>query len=225
MDVASSDSLREADVVAFLQQHPEFFSRHPELLLKLHIPHPQAGASSLLERQIKVARDKQRELQAQVNELLQVAAGNEQLFVQCQALVQRLLAETGLGAERVPGLIAALQNELRHGFSLDAAAILLAEDAWPELTQARRLDAAGRSRLGPELVAAAWCGTPTPDERALLFGEAPELRSAATLPLGPDGRLGLLALGSNDPERFRAGMGTLFLDFVGAVLGTVLDRR
>lgn len=215
----------EASVIAYLNAHPEFLGHHPELLLRMSIPHPQAGASSLLERQIRLARDKHRDLQGQVIELLQAAAGNEQLFRQCQHLVLRVLDQTRIAPERLAGLLDTVETELRRGFGLDAAVILLAPERFPALPERARLDADARDRqLGPELLAGVWCGTPTLAERAFLFGAAgAALQSAASLPLGANGRLGLLALASSDPERFRAGMGTLFLDFVGALLTAVLS--
>lgn len=227
----SSPALDAAAVAAYLEQHPDFLARHPELLLRLSLPHvqaglsPQAGASSLLERQIKLQRDKHRDLQGQIIELLQIAAGNEQLFVQCRELILTLLAGVSLPAERLPGLLAELEQGLRRGFGLEAAAVLCAAGRYTPPGR-RSLDRAEAARmLGPELWRAPWCGTPTQPERDFLFGPAgAELKSAATVPLGPGGELGLLALASRDPERFRAGMGTLFLDFVGAALTAVLAR-
>src|SRR6202012_5659249 len=47
-----------------------------------------------------------------------------------------------------------------------------------------------------------------------LFGQhAGEIRSAAVMPLG---ELGLLAIGSKDPDHFQPGMGTVFLKMIAA---------
>ncbi|NUO73890.1 MAG: DUF484 family protein, partial [Frateuria sp.] len=55
-----------------------------------------------------------------------------------------------------------------------------------------------------------------------LFGDhAPEVQSAAVMPLG---ELGLLALGSADPNHFQPGMGTLFLKMLGATVNAALTR-
>lgn len=225
-DTQAQAVVDEHAVVDFLNHHPEFFSRHPELLLKLKIPHVQAGASSLLERQIKLARDKHRDLQGQMIELLQTAAGNELLFSQCRDLVLTVLDALPVSDARLAPLLTALERELMRGFQLDAALIL------PDSRHAGRFGERRcasqderRAGLGPELLRGPWCGTPSASERRFLFGDVGEaLQSAASLPLGAHGEAGLLALGSRDPERFRAGMGTLFLDFVGALLTRLLHH-
>jgi hypothetical protein len=55
-----------------------------------------------------------------------------------------------------------------------------------------------------------------------LFGEqAEEVRSAAVMPLDD---LGLLAIGSTDPDHFQPGMGTLFLKMIAATVTAALRR-
>ena len=47
------------DVAQYLKQHPDFFDSHPELLEHLHVPHGGNGTVSLVERQLKVLRERQ----------------------------------------------------------------------------------------------------------------------------------------------------------------------
>jgi uncharacterized protein YigA (DUF484 family) len=68
----------------------------------------------------------------------------------------------------------------------------------------------------------ALCGRLKRDQLDLLFGEsAPAIASAALLPLGP---IGLLGIGSSDPDRFHPGMGTDLLDRMGELIGTALGH-
>jgi uncharacterized protein YigA (DUF484 family) len=74
------------------------------------------------------------------------------------------------------------------------------------------------------------CGRPDPDQAAFLFGaHASEVASYALVPLQHDGLRGLLAIGSRKPERFRPGMGFLFLAQLGEILAarlaTLLNGR
>lgn len=220
------DSLpSEASVLAFLTDQPDFFERHPALLLKLQLSHSPGGASSLLERQIKVLRERHRALESQVAELLANAGHNEQLFGHCQRVALAMLAELKLEPMRLQKLLLAVEQTLLDGFGLDAAQILPDAQRFPTLER-RLLSADARAMsLTDELSRGVWCGTPTVAERRFLFGpDSDALQSAATVALGRNGELGLLALGSHDPERFRAGMGTLFLEFVGKLLGAALSR-
>jgi uncharacterized protein YigA (DUF484 family) len=69
------------------------------------------------------------------------------------------------------------------------------------------------------------CGKPKPAQVEFLFGEqAPSVASAALIPLGPGGEVGLLAIGSTDPNRFRPEVGKLFLSYIGEALACALQR-
>jgi uncharacterized protein YigA (DUF484 family) len=66
------------------------------------------------------------------------------------------------------------------------------------------------------------CGRLQPEKQALLYAErADEVQSTALLPLPG---VGLLAVGSRDPNRFYPGMGTLFLRMMGESLVVALQR-
>jgi uncharacterized protein len=62
------------------------------------------------------------------------------------------------------------------------------------------------------------------DERVhcLFGGNAPDVASAVMIPLIDGRRLGVLALGSADKERFHAGMGTLFLGYLGELVSRAI---
>src|SRR4029079_7137854 len=58
------------------------------------------------------------------------------------------------------------------------------------------------------------------------FGEAADhVRSIALIPLGQTRTLGLLALGSEDPQRFFADMGTLYLRRIGELTAAARAAR
>ena len=66
------------------------------------------------------------------------------------------------------------------------------------------------------------CGRLHPDKQAVLYGaRVEEVNSSALLPL--EG-IGLVAIGSHDPNRFYPGMGTLFLRMMGDALVAALQR-
>jgi uncharacterized protein YigA (DUF484 family) len=66
------------------------------------------------------------------------------------------------------------------------------------------------------------CGRLHPDKNALLYGaRVAEVQSSALLPLPG---IGLLAVGSHEPNRFFPGMGTLFLRMMAESLAGALQR-
>jgi hypothetical protein len=75
------------------------------------------------------------------------------------------------------------------------------------------------------------CGRLHPDKQALLYAaRVDEVQSSALLPVvlrqAQDERqpIGLVAVGSGDPNRFYPGMGTLFLRMMGEAFAAALKR-
>ncbi|WP_286716404.1 DUF484 family protein, partial [Thalassolituus sp. UBA2009] len=50
--------LTDADVVQYLQDHPDFFIGKDDLLADLRVPHNAGAATSLVERQLSVHRQR-----------------------------------------------------------------------------------------------------------------------------------------------------------------------
>ena len=77
-----------------------------------------------------------------------------------------------------------------------------------------------------ESMGAPVCGPAAGNPFLPWFGEAQEhIRSMALVPLGQTRTLGLLALGSEDPQRFFAEMGTLYLRRIGELTAGALAAR
>ncbi len=110
----------ELQMVEYLRAHPDFFIQHPALLAELHVPHDSGGAVSLVERQVSVLRDQNRQLRRELMDLVQVARGNDRLNERIQRLTLALMRCTGL-AEIVRTLHDAMMNE----FDADAVALRL----------------------------------------------------------------------------------------------------
>lgn len=71
-----------------------------------------------------------------------------------------------------------------------------------------------------------YCGSTSGFETSSWFGEAsPHVRSQALIALrNGGGTVGMIALGSEDPQRFYAGMGTLYLERLGEMASAALAR-
>ena len=69
------------------------------------------------------------------------------------------------------------------------------------------------------------CGQVRDTQRDFLFGpESASIGSVALVPLGDNGTVGLLALGSAERERFHPGMSTEFLKRMGELITDALNR-
>ncbi|HBS43157.1 MAG TPA: DUF484 domain-containing protein, partial [Oceanospirillales bacterium] len=60
--MSQSPRLTEADVIQYLEDHRDFFIGKDELLADMRIPHDSGPATSLIERQLAVQRDRNVEL-------------------------------------------------------------------------------------------------------------------------------------------------------------------
>ena len=68
------------------------------------------------------------------------------------------------------------------------------------------------------------CGRYSSEQREFLFGpDAVEVASVALAPLGHRGKLGLLALGSRDPDHYHRAKSTEFLGRVSAIVAAAVS--
>lgn len=218
------DPAFEAEVVAWLRDHPEFFVRYPELVESLRIPHPCRPAVSLLEYQNRLLRERNQRLHDKLLELVDIARDNDRLAERVQRLALGLLDARGGLDELLHGVKAILRDE----FKADGVALCLAAPP-----------AAGLSAVGewlrPDVVGlfeavfragCPQCGRLSLEQAAALFSDgAGDAASAALIPLDGEVWHGLLAVGSRDANRFHPGVGTLFLERIGQLVSQALQAR
>lgn len=220
----------EEAVASYLSATPEFFDRHAQLLAKIRLPDMRSGAStvSLLERQVEVLRERNRELERKVKDFVDVARENDALGTRVLAMARRLIA-----AKDHASAVAAIESALREEFGAGQSVLVLtaarapagvAESRFlrivpaeaPELRSFDTLFNAGKPR----------CGQLRDSQREFLFGgDAGEIGSVALVPLGGKGSLGLLACGSHDSHRFNPTMSTEFLAHIGDLISAALTRN
>ena len=74
-----TSTLSSTDVHAFLLENPEFFAQYPDLLEKIKLPHEHKGSVSLVEIQSDQLRQKVRQLNFKLNQLVTIAKQNEKI--------------------------------------------------------------------------------------------------------------------------------------------------
>lgn len=216
----SEHNLDEATVVAYLRQHPEFFVHHEELLTEITVPHESGAAISLIERQVAVLRERNIELRERLHKLLDVARENDQLFEKTRGLILALL-----DAKSLSQLSNALLVELRERFHSEQVSFLLFDPEQEALGAATGIRLKDAQERIPSLVKGrrAIAGQLRRDELAFLFGDvAADVASCAVVPVTLERPLGLLAIGSRNPEHFKSSMDTLFITHIGDVLARLL---
>ncbi|MFC7300562.1 DUF484 family protein [Cognatiluteimonas weifangensis] len=218
----AQEKLGAHEVAAWLRRHPKFLQQFPDLAISMVVPREQGPAASLASYQLEVLRDKNRELSRRLQELFANAQENERLAVRTHQLTLALLRQAS-AADTLRAMAASLaedfQGDLVRIVLFDAVAGLDDVDWLQTIAGDDTALAPFRDCLaeGEPL-----CGRLQPEKNALLYGErAAEVQSSALLPLPG---VGLLAVGSREPNRFYPGMGTLFLRMMGEALATALRR-
>jgi len=217
-----TEKLGAHEVAAWLRRHPGFLKQFPDLALSLVVPRDEGPAASLASYQLDVLRDKNRELSRRLQELFGNAQENERLAVRTHQLTLALMKQ-GSAADTLRAMAATLAED----FNGDLVRIVtFAPVEGMEGADWLQHVAADDPRLQPfrDCIAGSepLCGRLQPEKNAVLYGvRAEEVQSSALLPVPG---VGLVAVGSRDPNRFFPGMGTLFLRMMGEALGVALQR-
>jgi len=201
---------QEKQVIEYLRNHPRFFENQPALLAELSLTHGQTGNRvSLIERQVKILREQNREFKAHLQALITIARDNDDLNQRLNSLILELLAMPDSAA-----LTELLNERLHQDFAADAVTLHRREGDievdWQEL-----YDTVASQGVK--------CGSTAEANKQLLFGSmADGIASLALISLGDEG---LLAIGSHDSERFHKDIATDYLKQLAAVIKAVLARQ
>ena len=219
--VTSSESLEAAAVAAYLEAHPDFFVEHEELLPALRIPHQRGDTVSLVERQMKILRDRNIELRHRLSHLMDVARDNDRLFDKTRRLILALM-----DANSLEDVVISVEDSLRQDFQVPfVSLILLGDNPMPVgrwVTHADAQTAIGGLLSEDKSVS----GSLREHELDFLFGEEQrkQIGSTAVVAISYQGIHGVLAIASRDPQHYKSSVGTLVLSYIAEVMGRVLPR-
>jgi uncharacterized protein YigA (DUF484 family) len=209
------------EIARFLRTHPKFFDQHPELLETIYVPHPYGGrAIALSERQTVALREKVKLLEGKLAEIIKFAEENDAIGEKVHRLSVALA-----GARDFPALAHSLYFHLREDFAVPHVALRVWGKSVPaDFQEAEAVSEAQRQQA--ESMQAPHCGPAAGSVFAPWFGDAAEhVRSLALVPLSQSAVFGLLALGSEDPQRFFPEMGTLYLRRIGELCAAGVTAR
>jgi len=213
--------MKPEEVAGYLQQHPEFFEQYADMLAEIYIPHPHGGrAIPISERQILTLREKSRQLENKLREIIQFGEENDAIGEKMHRITLALL-----GARDIQSVLNAVTFNLREDFAVPHVVLRV----WHSDDHAGRAEFAPVSDATREFAASLsqpYCSSHAMVDTAGLFGEAaPHLRSFAYVPLRGGEAFGLLALASEDAQRFYPEMGTLYLTRLGELAGAAMLRH
>jgi uncharacterized protein len=220
---AGVQGITENDISNYLLNTPGFFERHAELLatVQLTSPHGQR-AVSLQERQMEMLRERIKGLEHKIIEMIRNGQDNVALYDRLHQWTMRLLLVAD-SAQLPQVLLAALKER----FQIPQAALRLwgVGSAHATLPAARPVSDDLQSFVSS--LSQPYCGANAGFEASEWFDDGAAVQSMAMVPLRRPGEVdafGLLVLGSPDPTRYAAQMGTEFLSRIGEVVSASLSR-
>ena len=213
--------MKPEEVATWLKDHPDFFETYAERLAEIHIPHPHGGrAIPISERQTLTLREKSRQLEGKLREVILFGEENDAISEKVHRISVALVA-----AADMRGVLNAVYLNLREDFAVPHVVLR----AWrasrhSDLPEFGPLSDASREFVSS--LASPYCSGHAMVDTAGLFGEAgAHLRSFSYMPLRDTETFGLLALASEDPQRFYPEMGTLYLKRLGDLVGAAVARH
>ncbi|MEW6703354.1 MAG: DUF484 family protein [Pseudomonadota bacterium] len=224
--MSSLDPVRgitEQDIANYLANTPGFFERHAELLASIQLtsPHGQR-AVSLQERQMEMLREKIKGLEFKIIEMIRHGQENMAIADRLHRWTRAVLLTAA--PTQLPEV---LVDELKHEFMIPQAAVRL----WALSDEYHGLDFAQPVSEDVKSFASSltmpYCGLNSGFEAAGWLDDSATVMSLALIPLrhgSADKAFGLLVLGSPDPTRYAADMGTEFLMRIGELSGAALSR-
>jgi len=219
-----NSTLSAEQVASYLKQHPDFFINRDSLLAEITLPHESGHAISLLERQVKILRERSIESRHTLNQLMETAKYNDQLFNVTRALILALLME-----DEVAQIASATEANLCTQPGIDACSVILFQADHLRNVEHMRLESPEFLQENfPTLLRdrRTLCKAVSKETAAFLFPHrSASIRSVALCPIGRERMLGVLAIGNKSQDYFNEDLDTLFLDFIGEVLESIIIRK
>ena len=216
--------ITESDIAHYLANNPAFFERHADLLssVQLTSPHGQR-AVSLQERQMEMLRERIKGLEMRIMEMIRNSQENVAIADRLHRWTRTLLLTHDPAA-----LPRVMVESLMHQFLIPQASVRLWGAAGSFAEEAFANSVSDDIRSFTSSLSLPYCGLNSGFEAASWLADAGTVTSLAMIPLrnglGEQGSFGLLVLGSPDPTRYSAEMGTEFLMRIGEVASAALSR-
>jgi hypothetical protein len=214
--------LDDKQVAQYLRADPQFFERNLKLLDQITLPDPHGGAAvSLMERQQSALRDKLRILESKLGEMVQFGEANDAIGERVHRLSVAMLQ-----AENFNDVADAIASNLREDFQVPHVAMRLWGNPTPAIAARPEFATVEFDlRAWVDSLAIPYCGHKPAPDLGDWFGETNSmLKSFALIALRSERSFGLLALASEDAQRFYPEMGTLYLKRIGELVSACLKR-
>ena len=159
----------EKMVREYLRNNPTFLDDNADILESIVVSHDSGSAISLVERQVGILRDRNKEMRGRLDNMLQTAHENDLLFEKTKRLVLNLLEGKNLSS-----LVEAVYDSLGKDYGIEFYSLtLLGDEKKLPRTMARTSTMEKANEKVGTLLGAnrAVCGILREEEMLFLFGD------------------------------------------------------
>lgn len=226
MNSIETSAMNDASIAEYLLQHPEFFEHHAQVLTRVQLSsgHGQR-AVSLQERQAEMLRDKIKGLEGRIMEMVRNSSDNAAIAHKIHHWSCALSA-----VQDVRQLPRAVADGIQSAFDVPQVGIRVWDVAGPYMGSLFTMGVSDDAKSFATSLTMPFCGPNLGFEPTAWLPNPEQVQSMALLTLreGPNDSqspaFGLLVLGSPDPQRFDASMGTEFLLRIAEQASAALGR-
>lgn len=211
----------------YLLEHPSFLLENPDLLVEIQVQLQESGAVSLTQIQASQAREKIKQLNFQLEELVSNARQNE--------IIYKTYADLNLDlakAKSISDIDISLKQHLVDGLGLESAHVVLLDSDGESVHKLSEIQ--HRSIFDKKLAREPfYFGRIGKIEKEALFPSSQAASVALVLlnePENPDNKqakrkaIGLTAIASRDPMHFQPNMDTVLVDYLRKNLNFHINR-
>ena len=226
MNSMTETAVTEESIADFLQQNPDFFERHAEMLTGVRLVSGHGPrAVSLQERQAEMLREKIKGLEHRIIDMMRNGSENAVIVNKINHWTHALLKVQDL--RELPHVVTA---SLQHTFDVPQVALRLWNVAGAHSGTVYTMGVSDDAKAFAASLTMPFCGPNMGFEPVNWLPQPHVVQSVALLTLhdGPmddtSNAFGMLVLGSPDAERFDVSMGTDFLSRISEVASAALSR-
>ena len=206
---------KSQEIIDYLKQHPSFFKENEELLAYLDFG-AEKGSTPFYERQLQVLKERETRQKSQIDLIVDSARNNQKLETDLLEMAVRLLSNGKNGSDPAGVIVETVKNL----FNVSEVIILL-----------ENLDDDSRSQVFDQVKQRVIHKSSICDDRissnlleALFQQESNTIKSCAFVPMMYSNEIiGIMVLGAATEERFQPGIGVLYLDRLGLLVGSYLQ--
>lgn len=208
--------MNSEEIAQYLKTHPEFFEQYADMIAEINIPHPHGGRTiPISERQILTLREKGKQLETKLREVIQFGEENDVVGQKMHALTLALMSARDAQS--------AAQSAIKHlheEFAVPKVALRVWRGTSEALAEFQ--GASDATREYAMALAGPSCSSEPVADTAALLGDGSQAGSYAYLPLRDGDVFGLIVLASDDAQRYYPGMGTLYLTRLAELISCAL---